>query len=155
MVLKANDRRTSCPCHDEFRGPRSDYVRQFVSGKKNTGLEKDSREGQGPPWAVESLSKEDRKKRGHTSVESDQSSGRTQTTRDADVVEKVEILIMKDCSLKVRWIAKQIEISTGFVHASLCEHLQSDCEICPQAFVWVTLKTPSYSYPGHTGHHQH
>ncbi|GFU96350.1 hypothetical protein TNCV_89271 [Trichonephila clavipes] len=29
MVLKANDRRTSCPCHDEFRGPRSDYVRQW------------------------------------------------------------------------------------------------------------------------------
>ncbi|GFY26832.1 histone-lysine N-methyltransferase SETMAR-like [Trichonephila clavipes] len=29
MVLKANDRRTSCPCHDEFRGPRSDCVRQF------------------------------------------------------------------------------------------------------------------------------
>ncbi|GFX98446.1 hypothetical protein TNCV_4002151 [Trichonephila clavipes] len=29
MVLKANDRRTSCPCHDEFRGSRSDYVRQF------------------------------------------------------------------------------------------------------------------------------
>ncbi|GFV65277.1 hypothetical protein TNCV_4572771 [Trichonephila clavipes] len=28
MVLKANDRRTSCPCHDEFRGPRSDCVRQ-------------------------------------------------------------------------------------------------------------------------------
>ncbi|GFT38307.1 hypothetical protein TNCV_2638691 [Trichonephila clavipes] len=28
IVLKANDRRTSCPCHDEFRGPRSDYVRQ-------------------------------------------------------------------------------------------------------------------------------
>ncbi|GFW92711.1 uncharacterized protein TNCV_1735041 [Trichonephila clavipes] len=30
MVLKANDRRTSCPCHDEFRGPRSDYVRQGI-----------------------------------------------------------------------------------------------------------------------------
>ncbi|GFU31560.1 hypothetical protein TNCV_3539501 [Trichonephila clavipes] len=30
-VLKANDRRTSCPYHDEFRGPRSDYVRQVVS----------------------------------------------------------------------------------------------------------------------------
>ncbi|GFW48206.1 uncharacterized protein TNCV_2382901 [Trichonephila clavipes] len=28
MVLKAKDRRTSCPCHDEFRGPRSDCVRQ-------------------------------------------------------------------------------------------------------------------------------
>ncbi|GFU41459.1 uncharacterized protein TNCV_4586071 [Trichonephila clavipes] len=35
MVLKANDRRTSCPCHDESRGPRSDYVRQknVKSGK--------------------------------------------------------------------------------------------------------------------------
>ncbi|GFU34637.1 uncharacterized protein TNCV_1993561 [Trichonephila clavipes] len=30
MVLKANDRRTSCPCHDEFCGPRSDYVRQVA-----------------------------------------------------------------------------------------------------------------------------
>ncbi|GFS55623.1 hypothetical protein TNCV_131451 [Trichonephila clavipes] len=30
MVLKANDRRTSCPCHNEFRGPRSDYVRQVA-----------------------------------------------------------------------------------------------------------------------------
>ncbi|GFV55799.1 hypothetical protein TNCV_2603201 [Trichonephila clavipes] len=30
MVLKANDRRTSCPCHDEFRGSRSDYVRQLM-----------------------------------------------------------------------------------------------------------------------------
>ncbi|GFX82436.1 transposable element Tc1 transposase [Trichonephila clavipes] len=28
MVIKAYERRTSCPCHDEFRGPRSDYVRQ-------------------------------------------------------------------------------------------------------------------------------
>ncbi|GFV62985.1 uncharacterized protein TNCV_3177781 [Trichonephila clavipes] len=30
MVLKANDRRTSCPCDDEFRGPRSDYVKQSL-----------------------------------------------------------------------------------------------------------------------------
>ncbi|GFU37300.1 proline dehydrogenase 1, mitochondrial [Trichonephila clavipes] len=28
-VLKANDRRTFCPCHDEFCGPRSDYVTQM------------------------------------------------------------------------------------------------------------------------------
>ncbi|GFX60528.1 hypothetical protein TNCV_1182471 [Trichonephila clavipes] len=28
MMLKVNDRRSSCPCHNEFRGPRSDYVRQ-------------------------------------------------------------------------------------------------------------------------------
>ncbi|GFU82724.1 hypothetical protein TNCV_265211 [Trichonephila clavipes] len=30
MVLKANDRRTSSPCHDEFLGPWSDYVRQVA-----------------------------------------------------------------------------------------------------------------------------
>ncbi|GFT01295.1 hypothetical protein TNCV_203071 [Trichonephila clavipes] len=36
MVLKANDRRTSSPCHDEFRGPRSDYcVRQVASENNN------------------------------------------------------------------------------------------------------------------------
>ncbi|GFV22012.1 hypothetical protein TNCV_4526971 [Trichonephila clavipes] len=46
MVLKANDRRTSCPCHDEFRGPRSDYVRQverdtrYREGSGNDGGEK-------------------------------------------------------------------------------------------------------------------
>ncbi|PRD35118.1 UNVERIFIED_CONTAM: hypothetical protein NCL1_12579 [Trichonephila clavipes] len=36
MVLKANDRRTSCPCHDEFRGPHSDYVRQVALATTTT-----------------------------------------------------------------------------------------------------------------------
>ncbi|GFY06453.1 hypothetical protein TNCV_412031 [Trichonephila clavipes] len=36
MVLKANDRRTSCPCHDEFRGPRSDYVRRVALATTTT-----------------------------------------------------------------------------------------------------------------------
>ncbi|GFU08680.1 uncharacterized protein TNCV_5124191, partial [Trichonephila clavipes] len=36
MVLKANDRRTSCPCHDEFRWPRSDYVRQVALATTTT-----------------------------------------------------------------------------------------------------------------------
>ncbi|GFT13043.1 uncharacterized protein TNCV_431581 [Trichonephila clavipes] len=36
MVLKANDRRTSCPCHDEFRGPRSNYVRQVALATTTT-----------------------------------------------------------------------------------------------------------------------
>ncbi|GFX79212.1 uncharacterized protein TNCV_4747961 [Trichonephila clavipes] len=36
MVLKTNDRRTSCPCHDEFRGPRSDYVRQVALATTTT-----------------------------------------------------------------------------------------------------------------------
>ncbi|GFU69233.1 MULE domain-containing protein [Trichonephila clavipes] len=38
MVLKANDRRTSCPCHDEFRGPRSDYVRQVALATTTTEM---------------------------------------------------------------------------------------------------------------------
>ncbi|GFX55771.1 uncharacterized protein TNCV_3428421 [Trichonephila clavipes] len=36
MVLKANNRRTTCPCHDEFRGPRSDYVRQVALATTTT-----------------------------------------------------------------------------------------------------------------------
>ncbi|GFX64852.1 uncharacterized protein TNCV_4193471 [Trichonephila clavipes] len=40
MVLKANDRRTSCPCHDEFRGPRSDYVRQVALATTTTTTNK-------------------------------------------------------------------------------------------------------------------
>ncbi|GFX90648.1 hypothetical protein TNCV_3194661 [Trichonephila clavipes] len=38
MVLKANDRRTPCPCHDEFRGPRSDYVRQVALATTTTTI---------------------------------------------------------------------------------------------------------------------
>ncbi|GFV34423.1 uncharacterized protein TNCV_5137641 [Trichonephila clavipes] len=30
LKVKANDRRTSSPCHHVFRGPRSDYVRQVL-----------------------------------------------------------------------------------------------------------------------------
>ncbi|GFX51143.1 uncharacterized protein TNCV_2734941 [Trichonephila clavipes] len=40
MVLKANDRRTSCPCHDEFHGPRSDYVRQVALATKTQYIHK-------------------------------------------------------------------------------------------------------------------
>ncbi|GFW51614.1 hypothetical protein TNCV_4212901 [Trichonephila clavipes] len=40
MVLQVNDRRTSCPCHDEFRGPRSDYVRQVCFDSGQRGMEK-------------------------------------------------------------------------------------------------------------------
>ncbi|GFU14947.1 hypothetical protein TNCV_795221 [Trichonephila clavipes] len=39
MVLKANDRRTSCPCRDEFRGRRSDYVRQLSPSDFNLSFE--------------------------------------------------------------------------------------------------------------------
>ncbi|GFW64409.1 hypothetical protein TNCV_274331 [Trichonephila clavipes] len=46
MVLKANDRRTSSPCHDEFRGPRSDCVRQ--SRVTNVGI--DSKRVRGNDW---------------------------------------------------------------------------------------------------------
>ncbi|GFT96277.1 hypothetical protein TNCV_3907121 [Trichonephila clavipes] len=51
MVIKANDRRTTSPCHDEFRGPRSDYVRQGEAGGRErpnedkTGVTSLGREG--------------------------------------------------------------------------------------------------------------
>ncbi|GFW36709.1 uncharacterized protein TNCV_1220411 [Trichonephila clavipes] len=38
MVLKANDRRTSCPCHDEFRGPRSDYCQTGGISHNNNNI---------------------------------------------------------------------------------------------------------------------
>ncbi|GFT82042.1 uncharacterized protein TNCV_3909771 [Trichonephila clavipes] len=38
MVLKLNDRRISCPCHDEFRGPRSDFVRQVALENNNNDM---------------------------------------------------------------------------------------------------------------------
>ncbi|GFX49651.1 uncharacterized protein TNCV_4902931 [Trichonephila clavipes] len=41
MVLKAKDRRTSCPCHDEFCGSRSDYVRQVALATTTTTLSND------------------------------------------------------------------------------------------------------------------
>ncbi|GFW09702.1 hypothetical protein TNCV_1394031 [Trichonephila clavipes] len=41
MALKTNDRRTSCPCHDEFRGPRSDNVRQSKGHTRLDGGRKD------------------------------------------------------------------------------------------------------------------
>ncbi|GFW31967.1 cytochrome P450 2J6 [Trichonephila clavipes] len=40
MVLKANDRRTSCPCHDEFRGPRSDYCQTGGISHNNNNKKK-------------------------------------------------------------------------------------------------------------------
>ncbi|GFW29423.1 uncharacterized protein TNCV_743651 [Trichonephila clavipes] len=49
MVLKANDRRTSCPCHDEFRGPRSDYVRQRKRQKSKVSTA-DIEAGLSAPW---------------------------------------------------------------------------------------------------------
>ncbi|GFV74247.1 uncharacterized protein TNCV_2312451 [Trichonephila clavipes] len=47
MVLKAKDRRTSCPCHDKFPGPRSDYVRQVVA-LKVTHIPTDDRDPMSP-----------------------------------------------------------------------------------------------------------
>ncbi|GFW55487.1 hypothetical protein TNCV_118711 [Trichonephila clavipes] len=41
MVLKTNDRHTSCPCHDEFHGSRFYYVRQIEAHeiRRGKGLE--------------------------------------------------------------------------------------------------------------------
>ncbi|GFU91444.1 hypothetical protein TNCV_2542121 [Trichonephila clavipes] len=36
LKAQANDRHTSSPLHDEFRGPHSDYVRQVALATANT-----------------------------------------------------------------------------------------------------------------------
>ncbi|GFY02911.1 hypothetical protein TNCV_3507911 [Trichonephila clavipes] len=68
MVLKANDRRTSSPCHDEFRGPRSDCVRQLLSTlvkekdiklnvyHRHYGRPLDAGGYDGPTWLIASTS---------------------------------------------------------------------------------------------------
>ncbi|GFX66641.1 uncharacterized protein TNCV_1428071 [Trichonephila clavipes] len=65
MVLKANDRRTSCPCHDEFRGPRSDYVRQWrkKSGKERKEKEDEKRVGRERTEGVRDWSEKDDERR--------------------------------------------------------------------------------------------
>lgn len=50
-------------------------------------------------------------------MESDQRSGRPQTTRNAAVVERVENLVIGDRRLTVREIAEEAEISKDSAHA--------------------------------------
>ncbi|GFW66116.1 hypothetical protein TNCV_1710151 [Trichonephila clavipes] len=40
LKAKAKDRRTSRSCHDELRGPRSDYVRQVALATTKTRVER-------------------------------------------------------------------------------------------------------------------
>ncbi|GFX88826.1 hypothetical protein TNCV_2575331 [Trichonephila clavipes] len=58
-----------------------------------------------------------------TSKESDQRSGRSQTSRNAAVVGKRENIIKKDCRLTAREIAEQVENSTGSARVILCDNL--------------------------------
>ncbi|GFV35190.1 hypothetical protein TNCV_619871 [Trichonephila clavipes] len=69
-----------------------------------------------------------------------QRSWRSQTARNAAIVEEVENLIRKDRRFTVRETAEQVEISTGSPRAILSDHEQNGCEICPQASVGGTEK---------------
>ncbi|GFU05781.1 hypothetical protein TNCV_581811 [Trichonephila clavipes] len=75
---------------------------------------------------------------------------RSQTTRNAAVVEKVENLTMKDRFLRVPKTTEQVEISTRSVHAILCDDLYM-CRVAakfvPKASVSGTQKNSILQYP--------
>jgi transposase len=60
-------------------------------------------------------------KKGRTSVDSGQRTGRPSTSRNPDVINKVRSLIMEDRQLTVREIANNIGISDGSVHTILTD----------------------------------
>jgi hypothetical protein len=62
-------------------------------------------------------------KDGHTLANSDQSSRRPSTSRNANVIENVCSLILEDRRLTVREIADDVGISTGSAHSILTEDL--------------------------------
>ncbi|GFW99608.1 hypothetical protein TNCV_3418411 [Trichonephila clavipes] len=66
-----------------------------------------------------------------------------QTAENAAIVEKMENQIIKDGFLTVREISEQVGVNTGSVLAVLCDHAQSDCEICSQSSVGGTERIPS------------
>jgi hypothetical protein len=62
-------------------------------------------------------------KDGCTLTESDQCSGRTSTSRNANVMENVRCLILEDHCLTVREIADEVGISTSSAHSIVTEDL--------------------------------
>ncbi|GFX76283.1 hypothetical protein TNCV_592461 [Trichonephila clavipes] len=56
------------------------------------------------------------------------------------LLKRWENLIMNYRSLTLGETGEQVEISTGFPRAILCDHAQSGCEICSQASVGETEK---------------
>ncbi|GFY35290.1 hypothetical protein TNCV_796451 [Trichonephila clavipes] len=96
---------------------------------------------------------EQRFKSGWTPVESDQRSGKLQTTRNVAIVEKVENLIVKYRRLTLQETTKQIERSTVSPLAILWDHMQRGCEICSQASVGGTERITFCNYTGPTGNY--
>ncbi|GFV67294.1 hypothetical protein TNCV_3670491 [Trichonephila clavipes] len=66
----------------------------------------------------------------------------------------VEHLIIKYNCLTARDNSEQIEINTACPYTILCHHVESGCEICSQAFVGGTERTPSCRCTESTGHYQ-
>ena len=65
-------------------------------------------------------------KNGHTSVESEQHSGRPQTARNAAVVERAKNLVRGDRRLTIREIAEEVGMSKDSAH----EILHADLNVC-------------------------
>ncbi|PNF32294.1 hypothetical protein B7P43_G16679 [Cryptotermes secundus] len=62
-------------------------------------------------------------KDGRTSVDSEPCSGRPSTSRNENVIEQVQTLVMEDRRITVRELANEIGVGTGLVHSILTEDL--------------------------------
>jgi histone-lysine N-methyltransferase SETMAR len=62
-------------------------------------------------------------KDGRTSVESDARSGRPSTSRNVELIDQVQTLVMEDRRVTVRELAEDVGISIGSVHSILTDNL--------------------------------
>ena len=62
-------------------------------------------------------------KDGRTSVESESHSGRPSTSRNDEVIDQVQTLVMQDRRVTIRELADEVGISIGSAHSILREEL--------------------------------
>ncbi|GFT79985.1 hypothetical protein TNCV_2148921 [Trichonephila clavipes] len=103
MVLKANDRRTSCPCHDEFRGPRSDYVRQ---GPRMCPVSLHFKDSVSINTVLTSV----------PSVWRDFSDTRVELMTHRTSIRYIDLSASIPCCLRENFEPRQIERASGFLH---------------------------------------
>jgi hypothetical protein len=77
------------------------------------------------PWASHKLRKEWYSifKDGHMSVESDAHSGRTLTSQNDELIDKMQTLVVQDRCVTVQELAEEVRVSTGSVHSILTDDL--------------------------------
>ena len=62
-------------------------------------------------------------KDGRMSVESDTRSGRPSTSRNDELIDQVQTLVMQDCHVPVRELAEEVGLRTGSVQSILTDDL--------------------------------